>query len=187
MVTRKMIASIVKSATAALTRKVALMIMRGTIGNANDDEKCQILQVALNADELRDDVEHFQEYGFTASPPNDSEVLTVSLGGNRAHTIAICVQDRTVRPTGMAKGDVALYTTAGILAYLDRSLDELQLGAQSGGAAVSRVGDKTVADTTMNSWIKAVTTAINGLAPGSATLPTDFGVCNEGATKVKAT
>lgn len=187
MVNRSALVSLVKSVIAPQVNKVVLMIARGIISNVNEDEKCQLVQVSLRSDEVRDDVERFQEYGFTSSPPNDSEVLTVSIGGNRAHTIAICAQDRTSRPTGMDEGDVALFTTAGILAYLDRSKDELQLGAQSGGAAVSRIGDKTVADTTMNTWITAVSGFINGLAPGTVTPPTDFGVCDEGATKVKAT
>lgn len=57
-----------------------------------------------------------------------------------------------------------------------------------GSLKVARVTDTTTAATTMATWIAAVTTFVNGIAPGTAVLPTDFGVIasSGGAAHVKA-
>lgn len=55
-----------------------------------------------------------------------------------------------------------------------------------GTATVNRQGDAVSAATTMNTWISAVTSYINGVAPGTLVLPTDFGITDAGAPNVKA-
>jgi hypothetical protein len=62
--------------------------------------------------------------------------------------------------------------------------DEIKIGRGASDAA-ARVGDTTTADTTMTTWITAVTTYVNGLAPGTLVLPTDFGVIATGSSKVE--
>lgn len=65
-------------------------------------------------------------------------------------------------------------------------LKEKEMVLAGGTKPVGRKGDRVSAGTTMSTWIAGVTSALNTLAPGSAVAPTDFGVINEGATKVKA-
>lgn len=57
-----------------------------------------------------------------------------------------------------------------------------------GSLKVARVTDAVTAGATMTTWIAAVTTFVNGIAPGTAVLPTDFGTIatSGGATHVKA-
>jgi hypothetical protein len=49
----------------------------------------------------------------------------------------------------------------------------------------ARDGDDVAEDTTMGTWITAVTGYINGLAPGTVVRPTDFGVIDEGSDTVR--
>lgn len=163
------------------------MVSRGVVKLIDDAKKCQTLQAELLADEVRSDIERFEDYGMTSHPPVDSELLFVAIGGNRSNGIAVRVFDRSIRPTGMADGDVCLYTADGERVYINKADDIVHLGAKSATALVALVGSTVTADTTMSTWISAVTSAINALAPGSCTLPTDFGSVADGATKVKAT
>ena len=59
-----------------------------------------------------------------------------------------------------------------------------------GTAKVARVGDAVASAGTgpgsMTAWIAAVTTFVNGLAPGTVTAPTNFGTVSGGADYVKA-
>ena len=62
--------------------------------------------------------------------------------------------------------------------------DEIKIGRGATDAA-ARVGDTTVADTTMDTWITAATAFMNGITPGAVVLPTDFGVIDTGSSKVE--
>jgi phage baseplate assembly protein V len=91
--------------------RIKLAVSRGKVrlvykGNAY---KTQRLQVELLAGELSDVMEHFEPYGFTASPVLGAEALVHFLGGNRAHGIAGVVSDGRSRPRTLAEGEVALY------------------------------------------------------------------------------
>jgi phage gp45-like len=88
-----------------------LMVGRAILTVINDDTKAQTLQVSLLADEVRDDVERFQEYGFTSVPGSGVEGVAVFVGGNRSHGIVVATEDRENRPTGLNEGEVALYTS----------------------------------------------------------------------------
>ena len=51
---------------------------------------------------------------------------------------------------------------------------------------VARLGDLATPGATMSTWIAALTTFVNGLAPGTLILPTDFGIIATASTKVKS-
>lgn len=70
------------------------------------------IQAETMAGDLRDDVEHFEPYGFTSEPKTGAEPLIVALDGDR-DPIAICVADRRYRLTGLTSGEVALYDDQG--------------------------------------------------------------------------
>jgi phage baseplate assembly protein V len=97
---------------APLKRRVLLTVGRAVLTAVNDATKAQSVQLTGLADEVCDDVERFQEYGFTSVPLADCEAVLVAVGGNRAHGIVVATEDRRYRPTGLAAGEVALYTSA---------------------------------------------------------------------------
>jgi phage baseplate assembly protein V len=93
-----------------LSRRVAMTTTRGRMSLVDDKKKLQQVQVQLLADETKDAVERFQQYGFTSVPLEGAEVLCSFLGGGRDHGVVLSIDDRRYRLTEMKAGDVALYT-----------------------------------------------------------------------------
>jgi phage baseplate assembly protein V len=96
-----------------LMARVRGMVSRAVVGLVNDVLKMQGVQITLLADQVADDVEHFQHYGFTSVPLPGAEGIALAVGGNTGHTVLINVDDRRYRLTGLASGDVALYDNRG--------------------------------------------------------------------------
>ncbi|MCI0429458.1 MAG: phage baseplate assembly protein [Rhodospirillales bacterium] len=71
--------------------------------------KTQRLHLSLLAGENKQEIEHFQPYGFTSAPLKGAEALVQFLGGNRTHGIVSVVSDRRSRPRTLKEGEVAIY------------------------------------------------------------------------------
>ena len=85
---------------APFERRLETMLLRAVISRVNDSTTCQTLQVEALDDETFDDVEHFQPYGLSFNPPDDSEVVLLRIG---RHSIALAATDRGTRPTDAKK------------------------------------------------------------------------------------
>jgi phage baseplate assembly protein V len=96
-----------------LAQRVQLMVGRAVLQLVDDNTKLQSVQIALLADELRGDVERFQNYGFTSHPKPGAEAVAVCVAGSRDHAIVIAIDDRRYRLQGLAEGEVAIYTDEG--------------------------------------------------------------------------
>jgi phage gp45-like len=105
-------ARFVRKLLAPLQRRVQLMARRAVLQIIDDTQTAQTLQITLGADELRDDAERFQGYGFTSVPASGAEAVVLAIGGSSDHPVVVAVEDRRYRPTGLAEGEVALYTLA---------------------------------------------------------------------------
>lgn len=108
-----------------------LMIGRCVLTAIDDSTKAQTVQAKILHDEVRDDVERFQQFGFTSVPDPSAgtiEGVVVFVGGNRAHPIVIATEDRTNRPKNLSAGESALYTAGGGLRVYCRSDGEVHLG-----------------------------------------------------------
>lgn len=103
-----------------LLHRLQLMIGRAVVLLVNDGSKLQGLQVSLLADEVRDQVERFQNYGFTSHPLPGAEAVAASVAGNRDHVLVIAVDDRRYRLTALQQGEVAIYTDEGDKIVLKR-------------------------------------------------------------------
>jgi phage baseplate assembly protein V len=103
-----------------LGRRVSMLVTRARCALVDDEKKMQQVQVELLADETKDAVERFQQYGFTSHPLNGAEAVSVFLGGGRDHGIVLAIDDRRYRLTKLEKGDVALYTDEGTKIVLGR-------------------------------------------------------------------
>ncbi|EGV05762.1 bacteriophage Mu Gp45 protein [Haemophilus pittmaniae HK 85] len=97
---------------APLKRGLKSLISRAVVSIVTDSFSRQNLQVRLQADEVVDDVERFQNYGHS-SVPLGGEAIVLSVGGKRSHLVAIVVEDKDVRPTGLKPGDSVLYHAEG--------------------------------------------------------------------------
>jgi len=92
-----------------LARRLRLIVDRAVVRIVTDSLGRQNLQVQSLADATNDDVERFQQYGFTSVPPAGSEAIILAVGGRRESLVAIAVEDKRCRPKGLDEGDVCLY------------------------------------------------------------------------------
>lgn len=135
--------------TAPIARRVALMVARGVLTRSGDDAKMQTAQVELLSGEVRE-LERFQNYGYTARPHDGAEVVSVFVGGNRDHGLAVAIDDRRYRVTGLQNGEVAVYDDIGHQITLARSGIQID-GANhniaiSGSPVVQVTGGDVIAD-----------------------------------------
>ncbi|MBX8516793.1 phage baseplate assembly protein [Pseudomonas cichorii] len=96
------------------------MLARGTVVLARATSKMQALQMHLTAGEIRDDMEHFEPYGFTSNPLPGAEGIAAFIGGDRSHGLLLVVADRRYRLKALESGEVAIYTDEGDKIHLKR-------------------------------------------------------------------
>lgn len=105
----------VRRAVEPLQRKLRMLAGRAVIRLMSDAVTAQVEGLA---DEVRDAAEVFQQYGFRSMPLPGAEGVMLSLGGNRDHTVMICVGDRRYLTTVLANGEVALEDYLGKFVHL---------------------------------------------------------------------
>jgi len=93
-----------------ITNKIFLLLGRAVLNAIENSEDTQKLKVLALSDEVINDIERFQEYGFETYPFADSEVFIGFLNGNRDHGIALVVHDDRHRLKDLVEGEVAVYT-----------------------------------------------------------------------------
>ncbi len=111
----------IEKMTAAARGRAALMVGRCILRAIGDGKAVQLVQAQLLAEEVHDDVERIQEYGFTSVPKPGAEGVVVFVGGNRDHGLLIAVEDRRFRLKGLASGEVAVYDDQGQKVHLTRA------------------------------------------------------------------
>ncbi|TCS37492.1 phage baseplate assembly protein V [Paucimonas lemoignei] len=107
--------------TAGARNKAALMVGRCILKAIGDGKAVQLVQAQLLAEEIHDDVERIQEYGFTSVPKPGAEGVIVFVGGNRDHGLLIAVEDRRFRLKALESGEVAIYDDQGQKVHLTRT------------------------------------------------------------------
>lgn len=100
-----------REAIREISSRVMMMFSRGVLRGVDDSGPRQQVQVELLKDELRDGLEHMQNYGFT-SHPKGGDVAVAFLGGNREQGIVLVVDDRRYR-IPLQAGEVAIYDDQG--------------------------------------------------------------------------
>lgn len=101
-----------------LKRKVLLMVGRGVLLALDSSKNIQQASLTLLADETKDKTEFFQHFGFTSRPPAQSDIIFLSIGGNREHGVIIASESREFRLKGLDEGDSALYNMNGKYVWL---------------------------------------------------------------------
>lgn len=96
-----------------LANRIANIVARAVLQRVDDSKRVQLVQLGVLADEVREDVERFQNYGFTGNPPEGAEAVVLFVGGRRDHGLAIAVDDRRYRVRNLESGEVAVYTDQG--------------------------------------------------------------------------
>lgn len=96
-------------ALSAWQRKARLAAGLGIVQASDDSPRVQQLQVSLLKNEVRDRVNRYQEYGFSARPRQGALGIAVAIGGNRNHLAVLCADDPRYRKRDLQEGEVALY------------------------------------------------------------------------------
>lgn len=177
-----------------LMDRIAGVVMRGIVTLVDDAKKLQALQLELtDEDDVVDEVEHFQPYGVSFRPPADAEAIVVSVGSDQDHLVALAVQSRSKRPTGIEEEEGGLYCLGEFKVFLDKN-GIVHLGAKSGAAKVAR-DDRVEAELSKikTELSKIQTTLTTGTSPsGTVSFTTPYtngytSVGSTGADKAKVT
>lgn len=119
-------------------------------------------------DETRDDVEVFEQFGFTSQPPNGSEGLLFGVGGDSSHPVAINIGNRGNRVQQLQTGETCVYSAHGSTITLLTNGEivltpgpgaVIRLGGDSANLAVARETDPVnipslqVLQTALNTWV----------------------------------
>lgn len=100
--------------------KPSNFLVRGVLALVGVGSKMQSVQMQLTADEVKDDMEHFEPYGLTSNPHPGAEGLTAFINGDRSHGVVLCISDRRFRLQALKTGEVALYTDEGDFLHFKR-------------------------------------------------------------------
>lgn len=111
----------VTSMVMPLKNKILLMVGRGIIMAVNDSNKIQQMQITLLADEVKDQVEVFNHFGFTSNAPGGSECIMLSVAGSRDHGVVIATENREMRLKGLVSGESAQYNLNGKYIWIKES------------------------------------------------------------------
>jgi phage baseplate assembly protein V len=115
----------------ALARKLRLLFGLGLVRQSDDTKRLQRMQVSLLADEVRDDCNRYQNYGFASRPLPGAEALLAAVGGARNHVVVVVVDDGRYRKRDLQPGESAMYTDEGDYIYLQRGrIIEVQAGTK---------------------------------------------------------
>ena len=87
---------------------------------ADGAKKMRSVQVRLLADEVRDDLEHVEPYGFTSEPHPEAEAFVLFFDGDRSHGIVFTIADRRYRLKPLKTGEVAIFDDLGQKVHLTR-------------------------------------------------------------------
>jgi phage baseplate assembly protein V len=137
-------------------RRVVNSIKVGTIEHVTNTTKMQGVQVSGYADELYQNIDRFQDYGFSSvllpksADGQGSEAVIVSPGMTCSRSIVVRADDRRYRPTGGIAGDVQIYS------YLDSpsasnaaAQHRIALDTSSGRAIHIRAANANSADVSL--------------------------------------
>jgi len=177
------------------------LVARAVVNLVDDSKKMQTLQLSVLTEETREGVERAQNYGFTSVPLAGAEAVVLFVGGRREHGLAVAVDDRRYRLTGLQPGEVALYHKDGasVVMKADGSIEVtpkpgavVKLAGETdaalkGDAYVSAEATFLDALTTYAVAIKAVADPLNAATPTLTAAITAFKAAGTSAksTKVK--
>lgn len=158
---------------APVSRRVANLVGRGVVDATDDSAKIQLSKISLLDSEVRDEIEHFQPYGFTSNPRDGAEAVVVFMGGRRDHGLAIQVDDRRYRIRNLESGEVAIYNDTGAKIVM-RASGDIEITPKAGQVVALAGSSNPVAkgdslNTAIGNLGTAIATALTTMGAGGAT------------------
>jgi len=139
-----------------LAKRIKLSIGKCVLDSITDSTGLQTAKIVLLADEVLDEVERLQEYGFTSVPLQGCEGVAVFVGGNRGNAAIIATDDRRTRPTDLAEGDSAIYTAGGSIIKLTNADQGLTIECE-GPVVINSATSIQLGDTATEKMLKGET------------------------------
>lgn len=96
-----------------LNNQVMNMIARGVLAATDDTKGVQVVALDLLSGERKDNVERFMNYGFSSAPTGEAEAIVIFPGGDRSAGVVVALDARGTRFTGLAPGEVCVYSDNG--------------------------------------------------------------------------
>ncbi|HZX88384.1 MAG TPA: phage baseplate assembly protein V [Reyranella sp.] len=102
-------------------RRLQMAIGRGRVTTGDDGGNVQMLQVQMPGEDVRDNTPRVAEYGFSSMPLPGCQAIVIFVAGERSNGVVIGTNDESNRPTGLAPGEVKVYTDLGQSLYFSRA------------------------------------------------------------------
>lgn len=93
---------------------------RGVLIRVNSGGDIQTIQGKGLATESLQDVEMFQQYGFTSNPPRGTKAIMLPLNGRTSHSVVIATEHAAYRLKNLKSGELAIYSYEGSNIILKR-------------------------------------------------------------------
>lgn len=101
--------------------RTQMMVGKAILKAVNDKTAIQLVKIAGIADEVQDEVERIQPYGFTTNVPLGGESIVINIGGNKDHPIVIMIDHAQYRIKNLKSGEVIMYDKTGSTILFDEN------------------------------------------------------------------
>jgi phage baseplate assembly protein V len=141
-------------------RRILSMIGKCIISAVTDNDNLQLNKVTYLSEEVLDDIERVQEFGFTSNPPSGSEGVIAFIGGNQQHGVIIATDSSTYRLKNLPEGAVALYNSNGDFIKLEKDKMTINVKEQEQTSATKVVinAPKVILGTSTDNPLQGVVT-----------------------------
>jgi len=150
-----------------LYRQLKMLLGIGRVTGLSDDGVIQTLQYRTPLD-VRSATPRMTEFGFSSAPPVGSDVVVLSLGGDRSSQVIIATNHKSYRHTGLQAGETVIYNQTGQFVKLTAS----GIAVEANGQPVTVTNATTVTINATDSVVmNTPTLQVNGdvLATGNIT------------------
>jgi phage baseplate assembly protein V len=155
-------------------------VTRGFLSLLTEGNGVQFVQLETGRDTTRDEVEHFQPFGFASFPLKNAQGLVFTLNGTPEHLVVLNLFNPDKRPTDLQEGECGLYNSAGQWRVFLTPDGRLSLGSKDATKGVARNGDK------VKITAAALNTAFNPGTGGASFTHDAEGTIVEGSTNTFA-
>ncbi|UMS01532.1 baseplate assembly protein [Escherichia coli] len=104
----------------SLFHRLMSLFSVGRVTAGNDGGVVQTVQVQ-SPHEIRSDTPVLQQFGFSSVLPEGTDVVVLSLGGNRSSAVVVASGHQAYRITGLSSGEVVVYNQWGQAVRLHES------------------------------------------------------------------
>lgn len=150
--------------------KIRAIVSRALVEIVSDKSDIQMMQISVLRDEVKDDIERVQNYGFTSVPASGAEAVVLFVNGNKENGIVVACEQSKFRLKGLKENEVAVYHKDGH--YIKLTEDGVEIENNS-TKFILKQGNAEIILENGNAKIKGGTVQIDGAT--NLTTPTGAG------------